>query len=143
MTHFQETFLTAPVLKVKRNKEGLTLFVNEAKKFDVPLEDFIPQTVAEMYACAKALELVVGHLKPTCSLTHYFRSKSVVRGALTNGNYWIFIIVRLKGDGATYHKTATRFSLLGYPNPTMEVIEKDACDLLAGIIVHWVRIYSE
>ncbi|PPQ82498.1 hypothetical protein CVT26_012952 [Gymnopilus dilepis] len=98
-----KTFLTAPVLKVKRNKEGLTLFVNEAKKFDVPLEDFIPQTVAEMYACAKALD------------------KSVVRGALTNGNYWIFIIVRLKGDGATYHKTATRFSLLGYPNPRLSI----------------------
>jgi len=43
-------------LTLDRNKEGLTLFIDEAKSFKVLLENFLPQTVGEMYVGMKAMK---------------------------------------------------------------------------------------
>lgn len=62
-------------------------FVAEGKSGE--LTRYIPQAVAEIYACAKNLQ------------------KDILRGALTNGREWIFLIVFCKkdGDGATYKES--------------------------------------
>jgi len=39
-----------------RNKEGLSLFIDEAESFEVLLENFLPQTVGKMYAGMKAMK---------------------------------------------------------------------------------------
>jgi len=53
---FPEKFFPGANLTLDRNKEGLSLFIDEAKSFKVLLENFLPQTVGEMYAGMKAMK---------------------------------------------------------------------------------------
>ena len=61
LTQLPVPFLTTPAFELRRNKDASTLFVNVPKSFDVPLEDFLPETAEGMYACAKALKWVIFH----------------------------------------------------------------------------------
>ncbi|KAF6744451.1 hypothetical protein DFP72DRAFT_1176908, partial [Ephemerocybe angulata] len=78
-------------LNLERNQGDLTLFIQEAKSlFKEPkLELHIPQIVGQMYAGMKMM------------------GKNVIRGALSNGHNWIFIILEAdaSGSGAVYHCT--------------------------------------
>ena len=69
----------------------------------------------------------------------YLRKK-VLRGALTNGRDWIFLLIKLNDDydGASYKQSSvielrTTASLSGQ----VSIIEPWP-DLIAGILLHWV-----
>ncbi len=69
----------------------------------------------------------------------YLRKK-ILRGALTNGHDWIFLIVKLDDnyDGASYQQTSmvqlpTVGSLTTFGN-------QPEPDLIAGILAHWVSL---
>jgi len=97
-------------------------FVVEAKLHDPA--DHIPQAVAELFACAKHLD------------------KQVVRGALTNGRDWIFLLVKLNDDrnGASFmqsdiiHLNTHQEGLSG-----PQVMTRPFPDLIAGILSHWMQ----
>ncbi|KAN0131834.1 hypothetical protein V8E53_010362 [Lactarius tabidus] len=90
----------------------LCFFVVEAKAYG--LRPHIPQAVGELYACARHFQ------------------KKALRGTLTNGQSWIFLIVRLnEGDGASYIQS-TEIKLkdgsLTPPTP----------DLISAILLSWI-----
>jgi len=97
------------------------LVVTEAKSFSTILRDHIPQAVAGMYGCAKALK------------------KDVIRGALTSGDKWMFfvLVINDNGDGAKYWQSVelSFLSRLG----TRATIEAPWPDIVAGILAHWTR----
>jgi len=75
-----------------------------------------------MYACAKQLK------------------KPIIRGVLTNGHDWIFLVLELNadGNGGEYLQS-----------DEICVIERDksvseaSCSLITGIIAHWLRHIHE
>jgi hypothetical protein len=74
----------------------------------------------------------------------HFISKQVVRGALTNGREWIFLLVKLNdnGNGASFmqsdiiHLYVQQEGLSGGP----QVMIRPFPDLIAGILSHWVSL---
>ncbi|KAK2463859.1 hypothetical protein APHAL10511_004164 [Amanita phalloides] len=111
------------LLTIKRNMGDSTgLFVVEAKLHDPA--NHIPQAVAGLFACAKHL------------------NKQVVRGALTNGREWIFLLVKLNddGNGASFMQSDiihlnVRQEVLSGP----QVMIRPFPDLIAGILSHWMQ----
>ena len=103
------------------------------------LMEGIPRAVAEMYACAKHLGYEVAWLtNERCLLTPY--RQKILRGALTNGIEWVFIILYLKDDedGATYrHSRTIRVSHHTQTvGPT--IVDRPGPDIIAGILSYWV-----
>ncbi|KAL0945777.1 hypothetical protein HGRIS_012066 [Hohenbuehelia grisea] len=120
-----ESFLQTPILSLKKNKDSLTPFVIEVKGFDLPLRNYLPQTAGEMYACGKTI------------------GKSVVRGALTNGQQWIFIILRINPDGGAIYYTTPDIALFGRARDGVrQELLRDACDTVAAIMAQWIE-YSD
>lgn len=104
----------------------LGFFVCQGKLEDLHLH--IPQAVADLYACAKRLK----YERPSPLLIPF--RKTTLRGALTNGNQWYFILLKLNDDGvgATYQYTQ-QFSIIPYsPHDT-----PSGADLIAGILSYW------
>jgi hypothetical protein len=73
----------------------------------------------------------------------FYHSKQVVRGALTNGREWIFLILKLNDDrnGASFMRSNiihldTHSEVLGGP----QVMTRPSPDLIAGILSHWVSL---
>ena len=62
----------------------------------------------------------------------------MIRGALTDGRSWIFIIVEAKESGAIFYQTAP-INLACYSGDITS-LSKNQCDLAAGIIAHWVSL---
>ncbi|KAJ7126074.1 hypothetical protein C8R44DRAFT_780994 [Mycena epipterygia] len=84
----------------------------------------LPQACAELYGCAK----IIG--------------KNTVRGALTNGNEWFFIILQLNANeqpGATYRHTLPLAIVSTVPSRTAPA----GADLIAGILSFWIQHGSE
>jgi len=84
---------------------------------------YVPQAVCEIYACGQFLQ------------------KKVLRGALTNGRNWIFLLVKFNDnyDGASYKQSSIvqleqRRSIDG-----QVVIPKPWPDLIAAILVDWTK----
>ena len=74
-------------------------------------------------------------------MLQYLRKK-VLRGALTNGYDWVFILVKLNDnyDGASYkHSIPVNFSTTASPDGQV-VIPKPWPDVIAGILVYWVSL---
>jgi len=94
-------------------------FVAEAKITSLGFEEHLPQAIGEMYACAKHLKI------------------GILRGALTDGHKWIFIIIVLNhdGKGAKYRWTSPIEFQWGMPSQ----IVKPWPDVLAGILLHWIE----
>jgi len=68
-------------------------------------------------------------------------SKDILRGALTNGREWIFLIVLCKkdGDGATYKESFVHtYDILHTAKHSPPNIVKPKPDLIAGILSYWV-----
>lgn len=130
-----ETFLINPILD-KLTKKNHTLFVLEAKARDMSLQDHVPQAVCEMYACAKTLRSVVCIVR--LSLSHKILRKDVIRGALTDGQDWIFIILKMKphGDGGVYAQSEELYLVVKLI-PNRKEISRTMCSVIAGIIAHW------
>ncbi|KAF8323470.1 uncharacterized protein EI90DRAFT_3130339 [Cantharellus anzutake] len=118
-----DKFLSDPTIERLKSMSGLV--VTEAKSSSgapTHLRDHIPQAIGEMYACAKAL------------------GKSVVRGALTVGDRWIFLIIVMNanGDGAKYWKSRGIGVLTTTP-PEDTAITSPWPDVIAGILAHWMK----
>jgi hypothetical protein len=71
----------------------------------------------------------------------FYLRKKVVRGALTNGHEWIFILIKLNDnyDGATYKQSSMlKLPTLGSLTSQLEVTREP--DLIAGILAYWVSL---
>ncbi|KAF8910800.1 hypothetical protein CPB85DRAFT_667932 [Mucidula mucida] len=101
----------------------LSIFVVEAIVMSTILSGFIPQAVGQLYA--SAIKLGQRH----------------IRGALTNGVEWIFIILSVNEDGigASYRTSvAIRFTLKFALD-----IEPPMPDVIAGMLTYWLDHCSE
>ena len=69
-----------------------------------------------------------------------FLRNEVVRGALTNGHDWIFLLVRLMNDyeGASY-KQSDVIHLEVMQNLDFQQVSQP--DLIAAILLHWVNSF--
>lgn len=98
-----------------------SFFVTEAKLYNP--SNHVAQAVSVMYACGKFLQ------------------QKVLRGALTNGYDWIFLLMTLNDDynGASYMRSAQLS--LGIQKPTEDelVIPRRSSDLIAGILSYWIE----
>ncbi|TDL20240.1 hypothetical protein BD410DRAFT_791357 [Rickenella mellea] len=96
-------------------------FVIEAD-LSVPSHD-LPQAVCRMYACGKLLQ------------------KKVVRGGLTNGHDWIFVLVTLNDnyDGATFRwSPVVQFDIEKSLDGVLKV-HHPWPDVIAAILLHWTE----
>jgi len=114
-----EIFLRHPVLEKLKGRE--TLFILEAKTMESSLANHVPQAVSEMHACAKKL------------------GKRIIRGALTQGQDWIFIVLRMNDDGfgAEYAESGV-IGLMDRGLLGNSVVSLPGCIMLAGIISYWI-----
>jgi hypothetical protein len=103
-----------------------TLFVAEAKTSTVPLEGHVPQAVAEMYACAIRF------------------GKKFVRGTVTDGQNWIFLVLKMdaNGVGAKYSQSK-RIRLMTITPPINEYITREMCRVISGILLYWIEHSNE
>ncbi|KAF9023498.1 hypothetical protein BDZ89DRAFT_1069869 [Hymenopellis radicata] len=97
-------------------------FVVEAKPTDARprLMDHISQAVSELYACATLLH------------------QKFLRGALTNGHDWVFIIVRLNEDapGGRFKRSG---SLTLRLDKEGRAVTKYSADRIAAILSYWIE----
>ncbi|KAJ3546232.1 hypothetical protein NMY22_g2134 [Coprinellus aureogranulatus] len=108
-------FRQQPNLRIL-NKKDHVLFVAEVKGPDA-IDEHVPQTIAEMAACARTV------------------GKKTIRGVLSNGCKWIFLILTLNedGDGGGYVASEAASILVGFSE-----VSKEMVSLVAGILAHWV-----
>lgn len=70
-----------------------------------------------------------------------YLSKKFIRGALTNGHKWIFLLVKLNNDGAFYHQSVpVQFETNQSQIIDQRVMSKELLDVIAGILVYWVSL---
>ncbi|KAG2014322.1 hypothetical protein CC2G_011151 [Coprinopsis cinerea AmutBmut pab1-1] len=108
--HFH--FLRRPILR----PDDSVLLVSEAKYWGTDLNKHIPHTIVEMHGYARRAE------------------KKMVRGVVTNGFKWIFLILTLHDDGtATYVQSSeiTYAKLTARPS-------KEGVSMISAILTHWV-----
>ncbi|PPQ74069.1 hypothetical protein CVT26_006950 [Gymnopilus dilepis] len=112
-------FMRRPQLP-RLTAEDSALFVSEAKGPDQRLVNHVPQAVSEMYAFAKHME------------------KRLIRGAVTNGHEWIFLVVKLNedGNGAQYAESDL-LSVVG--GIVSQSIQEEAVSLLSAIVAYWMQ----
>ncbi|PPQ91549.1 hypothetical protein CVT25_008668 [Psilocybe cyanescens] len=101
----------------------LGFFVVEAKAQDVKLDDHIPQIVLQLYATAKKLK------------------KTHIRGILTNGYEWLFLVLTVNqdGKGASYRVSDHPYSAAPQENFGNEVIPDVPLDMISGILASWIE----
>ncbi|KAJ3502706.1 hypothetical protein NLJ89_g8764 [Agrocybe chaxingu] len=93
------------------------LFVSEAKDVSIDLKKHIPQAVAEMLGCARRV------------------GKKIVKGVVTDGRSWIFLILTLQGDGtATYVRSAE----INDYEPFTTRPSQEGVSLISAILAHWI-----
>ena len=83
--------------------------------------------------------LIASFLSHCLNVLPFLRNK-VVRGALTNGHNWIFLLVKLTDDyeGASY-KQSNVICLEVYQNLDLQQVSQP--DLIAAIVLHWVSLF--
>ncbi|KAM6502982.1 hypothetical protein JOM56_002959 [Amanita muscaria] len=120
-------FLRHPTLQnLKQHKH--TLFVSQAKSRDIlSLDQHIPQAICEMYACAKQL------------------GRTTIRGALTDGQNWIFFILKMNSDGnGAIYAESKQFPIISFTFENMKgEVSRDICSAISGIIAYWTEHSSE
>ena len=112
----------------------------KASAIIAPLEVHLPQVLLELIACAKRLGYD-GLLPDFPRRSHPMISKSHIRGALTTGSKWHFVVVDLDtdGDGAKYLVSR----LIEIPGRSWDYIpDKSSLTpaLIAGILSTWVSL---
>lgn len=138
--HVSFTLLAGLLFKNPKPKilsvQDHVLFVAEAKGPNQMLESHVPQAICEMYACAKYLKWVKFRSVP--DLLSIFFSKMIIRGALTNGHKWIFLILKLNedGNGGIYFPSDDISIMLGVNRG----VSQQGSSLIAAIITHWVGL---
>lgn len=90
-----------------------------------PLCDHIPRALCQLYVCGKQL------------------GRDVIRGVITNGYEWMFIILSVDKDGerASYKFSATiQYNVSYDPSVRLKVnIHEPWPDILAGTLAHWAE----
>ncbi|KAL0958125.1 hypothetical protein HGRIS_000293 [Hohenbuehelia grisea] len=101
----------------------LGFFVAEVKGPSVVLNAYIAQAVGELFATAKTLK------------------KSRLRGTITNGFTWIFIIVYLNDtDGGTYSVSQPLAFSVSQANELYHIPETDKMpNLISAILTYWLE----
>ncbi|EPS95815.1 hypothetical protein FOMPIDRAFT_1043417 [Fomitopsis schrenkii] len=107
-----ESFLERPYLPGLKS-EGSTLFVSEAKGPDQRLGSHVPQALCEMHAYARTV------------------GKATIRGVLTNGLVWIFLVSE---GGGTYLLSSEINLQSGFTGE----LSRDAVSLVSAIIADWM-----
>jgi len=113
-------FLGIPVFSLLKAHVPSSLFIIEAELFN---PDYVHQAVCEMYACGKLLQ------------------KQVVRGVLTNGHDWVFLLIKpnISYDGASYKQSAVIQLQTTENHDGQLVIPGPWPDLIAAILLHWIQ----
>ncbi|EIN11128.1 hypothetical protein PUNSTDRAFT_65426 [Punctularia strigosozonata HHB-11173 SS5] len=114
--HKANIYLRNPFLQHLKNDES-ALFVSEAKGPDQLLQHHVPQAVGEMLACARTAR------------------KPIIRGVLTNGRAWIFIILKLNDKGGGSYLQSEELSISSL---VLSEISQEAVSLISAIISHWM-----
>ncbi|KAG8902133.1 hypothetical protein FRB99_004820 [Tulasnella sp. 403] len=120
-----------PTLSQRHGGEVVAFFAASAETstVTVPLEDHLPRFLLELVVCAKHLE------------------KSHIRGALTTGFKWHFVVVDLDaaGNGAKYWVTELiewKWKTKRSPTSWERLVEETSDDsdpaLIAGILSSWI-----
>ncbi|KAI9438756.1 hypothetical protein H4582DRAFT_196131 [Lactarius indigo] len=114
-----KVFLSDPTFKNLGTMMPCGFFVAEANPKSANLMVHVPQAIGEMYACAKNLK------------------KNTLRGALSDGNSWMFLIIVLNpdGNGANFRRSSPIEFQRGVPSQ----IVKPWPDVLTGILLHWIE----
>lgn len=75
-------------------------------------------------------------------LSDYIRSslsrlhrKSTIRGVLTNGRDWVFLVLTLRSEGGGTYVSSPTISLRNFTGE----LSRDAVSLVSSIIADWVR----
>ncbi|KAI0074178.1 hypothetical protein K474DRAFT_1710050 [Panus rudis PR-1116 ss-1] len=110
-------FLRNPALQHLRNVMS-ALFVSEAKGPDQLLENHVQQTIGEMLACARTT------------------GKTIIRGVLTNGRAWIFLVLKLNENGGGSYLQSDQLHISSRVLPQ---IEKEAVSLISAILSYWLE----
>ncbi|CAA7257517.1 unnamed protein product [Cyclocybe aegerita] len=114
------SFMRDPLLRKIRLHSDYVLFITEAKAVDVSLGHQLPQALGEMYACSEALD------------------KKMIRGALTNGRSWLFLLVKLDGEGGTY-RVSHEISIMA-PGPDFSLeVNPASCAQVSIILASWIE----
>ncbi|KAJ7928044.1 hypothetical protein B0H13DRAFT_1598182, partial [Mycena leptocephala] len=101
-------------------------FIAEAKSSPEPLAKHLPQALAEQYACALQL------------------NKTILRGVLTDGQRWIFTIVKCKPDGGVIYRRSPQLTIdldhtIGEPST---VRSPGIVDIIVAILANSVRKFT-
>ncbi|KAJ7709640.1 hypothetical protein B0H17DRAFT_1324529 [Mycena rosella] len=103
-----------PAIDTLKRRTAIGFFVTEGKLDS--LYAHLPQACADLYAAAKKIR------------------KPILRGALTNGNEWFFIILKVNPDG---HGGSYKYSLPLSIVPLHPTKQPSGPDLIAGILADW------
>ncbi|KAF9542751.1 hypothetical protein CPC08DRAFT_438200 [Agrocybe pediades] len=120
-----EQYLSQPNLVALCGIEKSTLFVTAAKGPDQRLENHVPQAVGEIYSCARTLK------------------KKIVRGALTNGWEWLWIILQVYPSGGGQYSLSQPITVQGPSDTGEKVIYPKAVSRVASVLAHWMLHGSE
>ena len=68
--------------------------------------------------------------------------KKVIRGALTNGHDWVFLLIKLNNDydGASYKQSEAVQLITTKSGDGQPVVPGPWPDLIAAILSHWVSL---
>ncbi|KAF8891464.1 hypothetical protein CPB84DRAFT_1837410 [Gymnopilus junonius] len=110
-------FLERPVLR----PDDTMLFVSEAKDVTKDLQKHVPQAVSEMLACARRAK------------------KKIVRGVVTDGREWIYLILTLRdGDGTATYVRSDKINIGGGGGFTADHPSQAGVSLISAILAHWI-----
>ena len=88
-------------------------------------------------SCTRVASSFSGYLLlPRSSVSEWYSRKDKIRGALTNGHEWVFIILYFDahGKGASYkHSDIVRYRVTVDGKP-----EEPYPDAIAGVLSYWV-----
>ncbi|KDQ32652.1 hypothetical protein PLEOSDRAFT_1110213 [Pleurotus ostreatus PC15] len=116
------SFIREPLLSKIRLHSDFVLFITEAKAVDVSLYHQLPQALGGMYACSAAV------------------NKKIIRGALTNGRAWLFLILKVlpDGQGGEYNVSEEISIMTAGVDFTLEV-NSNSCAQISVIIASWIE----
>ncbi|KAI0801406.1 hypothetical protein C8Q74DRAFT_1192167, partial [Fomes fomentarius] len=95
--------------------EDSTFFVSEAKGPNQLLESHVSQAICEMYGCARTV------------------GKNTIRGVLTNGRGWIFLVLTLNSDGGGTYLQSNEIS-----THYQDSLSRAAVSVVSSIIANWI-----
>ncbi|KAI0324671.1 hypothetical protein GY45DRAFT_1331294 [Cubamyces sp. BRFM 1775] len=113
----------------RRQMHGL--FVAEAKSQEQPLSAYIPQVVTEMFICAKRM------------------GSRYIRGALTSGREWIFVLLELNADkkGGQYWRSDVPRKVKEYDESDElsvgATVNESDVDVIVAILKDWITRCAE